>query len=308
MTPAAAILLLVMAEPGPAGEMASRPRVASGVNGAVPARPGDCSGHAAAPHLRAARTSAVARDASHGRPRQGLAARSPLPSIATMLAALGLVLGLFLVTIWACGAGMPAGPRLLPSEVVEVLGRVPLAGRQHAHLVRCGNKLLLLACRPAGVETLTEITDPLEVDRLAGLCQQANPHSASTAFRQVFQQFGQKPARGFLERRARATCNWPAKDLMTEPSDGGGRSWLNFRSNHCKCGSRMPRLLALAVVVLVVAALPAGRKTCRTARPGSNCPVRSQRRSAGMDQSRRLEFDVAGDVAADGAEPGRPCC
>jgi len=96
---------------------------------------------------------------------------------------------------------MPAGPRMLPSEVVEVLGRVALAGRQHAHLVRCGNKLLLLSVAPAGVETLTEITDPLEVDRLAGLCQQSHPHSASTAFRQVFQQFSQKPAKGFLERR-----------------------------------------------------------------------------------------------------------
>jgi flagellar biogenesis protein FliO len=119
-----------------------------------------------------------------------------------MLAALGLVLGLFLATIWLLRRSLPAGARMLPSEVVEVLGRAPLGGRQHAQLVRCGNKLLLLSVAPAGVETLTEITDPLEVDRLAGLCQQSHPQSASTAFRQVFQQFGQKPAKGFLERRS----------------------------------------------------------------------------------------------------------
>jgi flagellar biogenesis protein FliO len=130
--------------------------------------------------------------------RQAL--RAPLPSLATMLAALGAVLALFLATIWLLRRGLPVGPRLLPAEVVEVLGRTATSGRQQMHLVRCGNKLLLVCVTPTGMETLTEITDPLEVDRLAGLCQTSNPQSVSTSFRQVFQQFGQKPARGFLGR------------------------------------------------------------------------------------------------------------
>jgi hypothetical protein len=58
------------------------------------------------------------------------------------------------------------------------------------HLLRCGNKLLLVSVTPAGAETLTEVTDPLEVDRLAGLCRQAHAQSATVAFRQVFQQLG----------------------------------------------------------------------------------------------------------------------
>jgi hypothetical protein len=70
-----------------------------------------------------------------------------------------------------------------------VLGRAPLASRQQVHLVRCGRKLLLLSVSPGGIETLSEIDDPLEVDRLAGLCVQAQPGSASMVFRQVFQQF-----------------------------------------------------------------------------------------------------------------------
>jgi flagellar biosynthetic protein FliO len=200
MTPAAAILLLILAEPAPGGDIATRPRVVNDVNSAI------------APRNNAAAARPLAISAPHDRSplrvthpnqnsREGLAARSPLPSLATMLAALGLVLGLFLAAAWLLRRSMPAGPRLLPGEVVEVLGRVPLASRQHAHLVRCGNKLLLLAVAPGNVETLTEITDPLEVERLAGLCQQSHPQSASTAFRQVFQQFGQKPAKGFLEPR-----------------------------------------------------------------------------------------------------------
>jgi hypothetical protein len=58
------------------------------------------------------------------------------------------------------------------------------------HLVRCGHKLLLVAISTAGADTLTEITDPVEVDRLCGLCRQSHPQSATTAFRNVLNQFG----------------------------------------------------------------------------------------------------------------------
>jgi flagellar biogenesis protein FliO len=86
---------------------------------------------------------------------------------------------------------MPRGSRIVPSEVVEVLGRAPLAGRQQMHVVRFGNKVLLIAVTPAGAETLSEITEPAEVDRLSGICQQIHAHSATNAFRQVFRQFAE---------------------------------------------------------------------------------------------------------------------
>lgn len=116
----------------------------------------------------------------------------PASGLPTGLASLAVVLGLFLAVAWAVRRGMPAGPAKLPSEAVEVLGRAPLAGRQFAHLIRCGNKLLLVHVAPGCAETLTEITDPVEVDRIAGLCRQAHPQSATTSFRQVFQQWGKK--------------------------------------------------------------------------------------------------------------------
>jgi hypothetical protein len=47
---------------------------------------------------------------------------------------------------------------------------------------------LLVSVTPAGVETLTEVTDPDEVAHLAGLCRQSQPGSSSAAFRQVFSQ------------------------------------------------------------------------------------------------------------------------
>lgn len=117
---------------------------------------------------------------------------SPASGLATGLATLAAVLGLFFVTAWAVRRGLPQGPAKLPGDVVEVLGRTPLAGRQFAHLIRCGNKLLLVHIAPGCAETLTEISDPVEVDRLAGLCRQAHPQSATASFRQIFQQFSRE--------------------------------------------------------------------------------------------------------------------
>jgi len=113
----------------------------------------------------------------------------PATGITTGVASLVLVLAIFFAAAWALRRGAPKGAAKLPAEVVEVLGRAPLAGRQFAYLVRCGNKLLLVHLTPGGAETLTEITEPAEVDRLAGLCRQAHPQSATASFRQVFQQF-----------------------------------------------------------------------------------------------------------------------
>jgi flagellar biogenesis protein FliO len=102
---------------------------------------------------------------------------------------LALVLGLFFLVAWTMRRAAPGGVVQLPREVVDVLGRAVLANRAQVHLIRCGNKLLLVSVSPTGIETLTEITDPDEVNRLAGLCRQAQPGSATAAFRHVLQQF-----------------------------------------------------------------------------------------------------------------------
>jgi hypothetical protein len=67
-----------------------------------------------------------------------------------------------------------------------------------AQLLRVGNKLVLVSLTPAGAETITEITDPVEVDRLIGLCQQFDAHSATKAFEQVFRQMSLEPVRAGL--------------------------------------------------------------------------------------------------------------
>jgi flagellar biogenesis protein FliO len=116
-----------------------------------------------------------------------------------MASSLAIVLGVFFLVAWGLRRATPAAGTVLPGEVFEVLGRAPMASRQQVHLLRCGHKLVLVSVTPAGAETLTEVTDPVEVDRLAGLCRQAHPHSATAAFRQVLGQFAAaRPSGGFL--------------------------------------------------------------------------------------------------------------
>ncbi len=120
-------------------------------------------------------------------------------SLTTVVGSLAVVLTLFFVVVWLTRRKMPKAVATLPEEVVEVLGRAPLASRQYIHLVRIGQKLILLSITPTGTETLTEITDPVEVDRLASLCQQDRPGSVTATFRQVLSQLGSEPApAGFL--------------------------------------------------------------------------------------------------------------
>lgn len=129
----------------------------------------------------------------------------PVESIYTVLSALALVIGAFLVFAWLLRRVRSKASRRegLPADVVSVLGRVPLAARQFAELLRVGNKLVLVSLTPNGAETLTEVTDPVEVDRLVGLCQQGNPHSTTKAFEQVFRQLsGEAAPHGFLGKES----------------------------------------------------------------------------------------------------------
>jgi flagellar biogenesis protein FliO len=107
----------------------------------------------------------------------------------SVVGSLGAVLGLFFVLAWAMRRGASGSPALLPKEALEVLGRAPLAGRQQVYLVRLGNKLLLVSVSQAGVETLSEVTEPDEVQRLAGLCLQRQTNSAVLMFRQALDRF-----------------------------------------------------------------------------------------------------------------------
>jgi flagellar biogenesis protein FliO len=146
------------------------------------------------PPLKLAPKSSAARP-SAARP----ASPSPLRALSTVLGSLGAVLAVFIVIVWCSKRFAPAGSAALPKEAIELLGRGPLLGRQQMHLIRIGNKLLLVTISPVGMETLTEITDATEVEHLLALCNRTQGTSASAAFQQALTQLASEPApRGFV--------------------------------------------------------------------------------------------------------------
>lgn len=63
-------------------------------------------------------------------------------------------------------------PGMLPADVVQILGKRYLDARSSLQLVRCGSKILVLAnSSQHGLRTLSEITDPHEVELLTEQCQ-----------------------------------------------------------------------------------------------------------------------------------------
>jgi flagellar biogenesis protein FliO len=107
------------------------------------------------------------------------------------------VLTLFFGLAWLTRRGQPKNLGKLPGEVIEVHGKAPLIKGQELQLVRVGAKLLLLCVTPTGCETLTEITNHDEVDRLATICRSSGPSSMTAAFNQVLTGIGREPAAGF---------------------------------------------------------------------------------------------------------------
>ena len=87
-------------------------------------------------------------------------------------------------------------PGVLDAEIGRRLPgtlRVRVQEAEPVALAPSGNKLVLVSVTPSGAEPITEVTDPYEVDRLVGLCQQADPHSTTKAFEQVFRQLAREP-------------------------------------------------------------------------------------------------------------------
>ncbi|MGY8771174.1 MAG: FliO/MopB family protein [Pirellulales bacterium] len=116
-----------------------------------------------------------------------------------IVASLLVVVGLFLIVAWIGKKNMPRSMMRLPTEVVQVLGKAQLSGKQQLQLVRVGNRLILLSITPHGAETLTEINDPKEVESLMVQCKQESTGSASVNFNQLLHDMGSQPTKGFLE-------------------------------------------------------------------------------------------------------------
>jgi flagellar biogenesis protein FliO len=146
-----------------------------------------CSAHSAASAVETPSDATPTSTGSLAIKPHNAANRDDLPpkpggfSPATLIGSLALVIGLFLAVLWLLRRASPHGGRVLPTEAFESLGRAPLAHRHLAHLLRFGNKLLLVSTNAENVEVLAEITDPAEVERLTELCRRPRSDAGRAA-------------------------------------------------------------------------------------------------------------------------------
>lgn len=115
---------------------------------------------------------------------------STVQMFVSVISSLLIVVGLLLGAAWCYRKATPGVGGSLPKQVVQVLGRTPLAPRQQLVLVRFGTKLVLVSNLQGEVRTISEITDPLEVDRVSGMCESAQSGSISDSFRTVLHNIG----------------------------------------------------------------------------------------------------------------------
>ena len=85
---------------------------------------------------------------------------------------LAVVLGLFAGLVWVSrryGNGSMTQSRV-PSDIMKSLGTTAIDARTQVTLLRCGNRIIVIAQTANGVHPLSEITDPVEVNRLTMAC------------------------------------------------------------------------------------------------------------------------------------------
>jgi len=109
----------------------------------------------------------LSEDAPHTRTPVG----SPWGTLATVG---GLLLGSFVITRMLRRSGSRSGPTPALDQF-EVLAGRRLDGQSSIHLVRIGRRIVAVASSSAGVQPLTVIDDPLEVEELVSGGAPARP-------------------------------------------------------------------------------------------------------------------------------------
>lgn len=147
-------------------------------------------------------------------------------SIAPLVSVFGsllVVLSAFLILVLLFKKVSPKGNRVLPKEAFEDLGRTFLTQKLQLHLLRLGNRLILVSVTPDGVSPITEVTDPDEVVPLLGMCRKLDTNSSSALFRKTLSNFaGEDAQSGYFGVDSDAKTPVKSKssvDLYSDPDE-----------------------------------------------------------------------------------------
>ncbi len=129
----------------------------------------------------------------------------------TVISSLAIVLGLFAALVWGSrrfGNGSQVKGSI-PKEVLQTLGSTALDPRTRVTMLRCGNRILIVAQTGSGVHSLGEIVQPEEVRRLTAACLGNSKEDFAETLNEIEQE---RAPRGFAgSANANANANAPSQ-------------------------------------------------------------------------------------------------
>lgn len=115
----------------------------------------------------------------------------------TVTSSLAVVLGLFAALVWIARkyGSRSIAPGAIPRDVLESLGSTAIDSRTRVTMLRCGGRILVLAQTAAGIQPLSEISDPEEVRQVTAACLGDAKRSFATTLQSIEKE---KPAANFV--------------------------------------------------------------------------------------------------------------
>ncbi len=116
----------------------------------------------------------------------------------TVTSSLAVVLGLFAGLVWLTRkfGARSMNQSTVPKEVLSSLGSTPIDARTRITMLRCGNRILVVAQTATGLHPLSEITDPDEVRGLTAACIGDARHTFDSTLKSIEKETAN---RGFVE-------------------------------------------------------------------------------------------------------------
>lgn len=120
-------------------------------------------------------------------------------SATRMVGALAVVLGAFMVLLWVTKKIQGPSKAMMSKQTLELLGQKQISKIHSLHLIRLGQRVLLISASDSGLTCLSEINDPMEVAQLLETNSQAGESSElpQSSFKRIFAQYEQNPNETF---------------------------------------------------------------------------------------------------------------
>ena len=120
-------------------------------------------------------------------------------SATRMVGALIAVLGVFMVLLWLTKKIQGPSRTMMSKQTLELLGQKQINKFHCLHLIRLGQRILLVSASDRGVTCLSEINDPVEVAQLLTTNPLSNESSElpPSTFKRIFAQYDQDPNETF---------------------------------------------------------------------------------------------------------------